>query len=144
MAKLTGSKRRKLTKRQFAAPKGKGPNRGKNQYPVDTRRRAANAKARATQAYKKGRMSKSMRDRIHARANAVLRRKAGSTTTSTKGGRSMAKRTPPRTATGKFRKRATAKRTGATRRAGTARRRSATRRTTSTARRSVAGRKVRR
>lgn len=39
------------------------------------RRHAANAKARATQQYKKGRISKSTRDRIHAKANRVLRRK---------------------------------------------------------------------
>ena len=69
-----GSKKRSsLSKRQFAAPKGTGPDKNKNQYPVDTRGRAANAKARATQQYKKGRISKSKRDAIHAKANRKLR-----------------------------------------------------------------------
>jgi hypothetical protein len=85
MATLTSRRRRKLPRTKFAAPKGKGPNRSKNQYPVDTKGRASNAKARATQAYKKGRMSKSMRDRIHAAANRVLRK-------STRGGGRVASR----------------------------------------------------
>jgi hypothetical protein len=39
---------------------------------MDTRGRAANAKARATQQYKKGKISKATRDRIHAKANRKL------------------------------------------------------------------------
>jgi hypothetical protein len=39
------------------------------------RKHAANAKARATQQYRKGRIAKSTRDRIHAKANRVLKRK---------------------------------------------------------------------
>lgn len=66
MAKLTAARRKKLKKSQFA-----GPGRS---YPVHDRSHAANAKARATQAYKKGRMSKSTKDKIHARANKVLRK----------------------------------------------------------------------
>jgi hypothetical protein len=46
---------------------------GRRAYPVDTRARAANAKARATQMVKKGKLSPSARDQVHARANAVLR-----------------------------------------------------------------------
>lgn len=46
-----------------------GPNRS---YPVDTRGRAGNAKARASQAVKAGRMSKDEEARIDAKANRVL------------------------------------------------------------------------
>jgi hypothetical protein len=60
--------RRKIPKRKFALP-------GSRKYPVDTRARAANAKARSTQQYRKGRISKSTRDRIHSAANRRLKRK---------------------------------------------------------------------
>lgn len=63
-------RRGKLRKTQFGLP-------GSRKYPMDTRGRAANAKARATQQYKKGRIKKSTRDRIHAKANKVLKRKKG-------------------------------------------------------------------
>jgi hypothetical protein len=36
---------------------------------------ASNAKARATQAHKRGKLSKSGRDKIHAKANRILRKK---------------------------------------------------------------------
>lgn len=68
MAKLTAKRRRRIPKSKFALP-------GSRKYPIHDRAHAANAKARATQAFKKGRISKSTRDRIHARANRVLRRK---------------------------------------------------------------------
>lgn len=68
MAKLKTKRRNKLRKNQFALP-------GKRKYPIHDRRHAANAKSRATQQYKKGRISKSTKNRIHARANKVLRRK---------------------------------------------------------------------
>jgi hypothetical protein len=80
MAKLTAKRRKKLKSSQFAAPKGKEPDKKKAQYPVDTKRRAANAKARATQMYKKGKLSKSMRDRIRAKANRALKRMGGKKT----------------------------------------------------------------
>jgi hypothetical protein len=70
MAKLTAARRRKLPSSKFALP-------GSRKYPVDTRARAANAKARSSQAYKKGRISKSTRDRVHGRANKVLKRSSG-------------------------------------------------------------------
>ena len=66
MARLTAKRRKGLRRSQFAGP-------GRT-YPVHDRRHAANAKARATQQYRKGRISKAQRDRIHARANRVLRR----------------------------------------------------------------------
>jgi hypothetical protein len=68
MAKLKAGKRKKLPKKSFALP-------GKRAYPVHDRAHAAQAKARATQQYKKGKLSKSARDRIHSRANKVLKKK---------------------------------------------------------------------
>jgi hypothetical protein len=67
MAKLTAKKRNALPKSAFA-----GPGRS---YPVNDRAHAANAKARASQAVKAGRMSKAQEQRIDAKANAVLRKK---------------------------------------------------------------------
>jgi hypothetical protein len=75
VAKLRAAQRKRLRPSQFASPKGQAPNKNKAQYPVDTRRRAANAKARATQMVKKGKLSPAKRDQIHAKANRVLRRK---------------------------------------------------------------------
>jgi len=68
MGVLRAARRNRLRSSQFALP-------GSRKYPVDTRGRAANAKARATQQYKRGRISKSTRDKIHAKANKRLRRK---------------------------------------------------------------------
>jgi hypothetical protein len=67
MARLTAKRRKRLSKSKFALPGRK--------YPVDTRARASNAKARATQQYRRGKISKSTRDRIHSKANRVLKRK---------------------------------------------------------------------
>ena len=64
MAPLTTKARKALPKSAFA-----GPDRS---YPVDTRARAANAKARASQAAKAGRISSSEKSRIDAKANKVL------------------------------------------------------------------------
>jgi hypothetical protein len=68
MAKLTAKRRRKLRKSQFALP-------GSRRYPIHDRKHAANAKARATQQYRKGKISKSTKNKIHAAANRKLRRK---------------------------------------------------------------------
>lgn len=68
MARLTAKARKKIPASKFA-----GPDRS---YPVPDRAHAANAKARATQAVKAGRMSSSTRSRIDAKANAVLGKKA--------------------------------------------------------------------
>jgi len=65
--KMNAKRRKSLPKSKFALP-------GKKKYPVDTRGRAANAKARATQQYKKGKISASTKNKIHAKANRVLRR----------------------------------------------------------------------
>lgn len=76
MATLTAARRRKLKASQFASPKGRGPDRSRNQYPIHDRRHAANAKARATQMRKRGKLSASAAARIHAKANRVLKRTA--------------------------------------------------------------------
>lgn len=67
MAVLKGRKRRKLPKSKFALP-------SERKYPIHDKAHAANAKARATQQYKKGRISKSTKARIHAAANRVLKK----------------------------------------------------------------------
>lgn len=67
MAKLTTKARNALPKAAFA-----GPDRS---YPVDTHNRAANAKARASQAVNAGRMSAAQEKKIDAKANKVLKGK---------------------------------------------------------------------
>lgn len=67
MTKLTAKARKKLPASEFA-----GPDRS---YPVDTKARAANAKARATQAVNAGRMSTSTEKKIDSKANKVLKGK---------------------------------------------------------------------
>lgn len=64
MAKLSSAARDKLPKGEFA-----GPDRS---YPVPDKSHAANAKARASQAVKAGRMSGSEKAKIDAKANKVL------------------------------------------------------------------------
>lgn len=64
MAKLTAARRKALPKSTFA-----GPDRS---YPVPDKSHAANAKARASQAVNAGRMSSSEKEKIDAKANAVL------------------------------------------------------------------------
>jgi hypothetical protein len=68
MAKLSTKRRNKLPKKSFGLP-------GSRKYPVDTPARAANAKARATQMYKAGKLSKSAKAQITAKANKTLKRK---------------------------------------------------------------------
>ena len=66
MAKLSSQARKKLPVSKFA-----GPNKS---YPVPDKSHAANAKGRASQAVKAGRMSKSTESKIDAKANSVLKR----------------------------------------------------------------------
>ncbi len=65
MAKLSSAERNKIPKKEFGMP-------GERKYPVDTRGRAANAKARASQMVKKGKLSKSSEEKIDSKANKVL------------------------------------------------------------------------
>lgn len=67
MARLTAKRRSRLRKSQFGMP-------GSRKYPMPDKRHAANAKARATQQHKKGKISASTKARIHAKANRVLGR----------------------------------------------------------------------
>ena len=65
MAELNAEKRDKLPDKDFAEP-------GKRAYPIEDKAHARNAKARASQAVKAGRMSKAEEKRIDRKADAVL------------------------------------------------------------------------
>jgi hypothetical protein len=67
MAKLDSGDRKKLPARDFAEP-------GKRAYPIEDKAHARNAKARASQAAKAGRLSKSEEGRIDKKADAVLKK----------------------------------------------------------------------
>jgi hypothetical protein len=67
MSKLTTTGRKKLPAKDFAGP-------GKS-YPVEDKPHARNAKARAAQAEKAGRMSHSQKHKIDAKADKVLESK---------------------------------------------------------------------
>jgi hypothetical protein len=66
MAKLNTIARNKLPAKDFAEPK-------KRAYPVEDKAHARNAKARASQAVRAGRMSKAEEGKIDKKANAVLK-----------------------------------------------------------------------
>jgi hypothetical protein len=67
MAKLTTARRKKLRKSTFGLP-------GSRKYPMPDKSHAANAKARAKQQLKKGRLSRSSYNKIVAKANRILRK----------------------------------------------------------------------
>jgi hypothetical protein len=75
MARLKAKARRRLKKSSFGLP-------GSRKYPMHDRRHAANAKGRAKQQLKKGRLSRSSYNKIVAKANRKLGKKR--TTTRTK------------------------------------------------------------
>ena len=66
MAELDTKKRKKLPTKDFA-----GPDRS---YPIEDKAHARNAKARAAQAVKAGRMSKAEEKKIDAKADKVIGR----------------------------------------------------------------------
>ena len=66
MAKLNAKGRDKLPAKDFAEP-------DKRAYPIEDKAHARNAKARAGQAVKAGRMSKAEAGKIDKRADAVLK-----------------------------------------------------------------------
>ncbi len=68
MAKLTSKARNKIPKKEFGLP-------GERKYPMPDKSHAANAKARATQMVKKGKLSESAKEKIDAKANKVLGKK---------------------------------------------------------------------
>ena len=65
MAVLKAAKRNKLKDSTFGLP-------GERKYPMPDKNHAANAKARATQMVKKGKLSPSSAAKIKAKANKVL------------------------------------------------------------------------
>jgi hypothetical protein len=67
MAELKAKTRNKLPAKDFAEPK-------KRAYPIEDKAHARNAKARASQAVKAGRMSKAEEGGIDKRADAVLKK----------------------------------------------------------------------
>ena len=66
MAELDTNQRKKLPKSKFAEP-------DKRAYPIEDKPHARNAKARAAQAVKAGRMSKAEEKKIDRKADAVLK-----------------------------------------------------------------------
>ena len=69
MAELTDKARDKLPDKEFAEP-------DKRAYPIEDKAHARNAKARASQAVKAGRMSKTEEAKIDRKADAVLKTKS--------------------------------------------------------------------
>ncbi|ECN9265194.1 hypothetical protein ACLMYS_003850 [Salmonella enterica] len=67
MAELTTKTRKKLPKSEFGEP-------GKRAYPMEDRAHAANAKARAAQEVKAGKLSPATEKKIDAKANKVLKK----------------------------------------------------------------------
>lgn len=67
MAELDAEHRNKLAKSKFAEP-------DKRAYPIEDKAHARNAKARASQAVKAGRMSKAEEGKIDKKADAVLKK----------------------------------------------------------------------
>ena len=69
MAKLTAKDRKKVPAKEFGDPE-------KRAYPMPDKAHAANAKARAAQMVKKGKLSESERKKIDAKADKKLGTKA--------------------------------------------------------------------
>jgi hypothetical protein len=67
MAELSAEDRKKLPKSKFAEP-------DKKAYPIEDKAHAQNAKARASQAVKAGRMSKAEETKIDRKADAVIKK----------------------------------------------------------------------
>ena len=65
MTKLTTKARKSIPKKEFGLP-------GERKYPMPDRSHAANAKARATQMVKAGKLSSSSASKIKAKANRIL------------------------------------------------------------------------
>ena len=63
--KLSSAKRKKIPASEFGEP-------GKRKYPMPDRSHAANAKARATQMVKRGKLSSGAAAKIRAKANRIL------------------------------------------------------------------------
>jgi hypothetical protein len=69
MPELSASARKAVPKSEFGLP-------GSRKYPMPDRSHAANAKARATQMVKKGKLSASSAAKIRAKADRILGKKS--------------------------------------------------------------------
>jgi len=65
MATLNAAKRNKLSKKTFGLP-------GERKYPMPDKSHAVNAKARATQMVKKGKLSSASKSKIDNKANKII------------------------------------------------------------------------
>ncbi len=65
MAKLDASERKRIPSSEFGEP-------GSRKYPLNDRAHAQNAKARATQMVKRGKLSEGAAERIRAKADRIL------------------------------------------------------------------------
>lgn len=65
MSKLTAEKRNKIPKKEFGLP-------GEKKYPMEDENHARNAKARASEMERKGKLSASNKSKIDSKANKVL------------------------------------------------------------------------
>ena len=65
MAKLDTAERKEIPTREFGLP-------GKRKFPINDRAHAANAKARATQEVKRGKLSAASAAKIRAKADRLL------------------------------------------------------------------------
>lgn len=72
MARLTTKERKKLSKREFAAPGRRSRSGGKGGFPIPDKKHARNAKARASMLEHEGKMSKSEEEKIDAKADRKL------------------------------------------------------------------------
>ncbi len=68
MSKLTTKSRNSLAKADFGLP-------GTRKYPMPNKAHASNAKARATQEVKAGKLSPASKSKIDAKANKILAKK---------------------------------------------------------------------
>ena len=69
--KISTKRRKALPKSEFGLPKEKGT-AGRGSYPMPDKAHARNAKARASQQYNKGNLTKAEKDQIDRRADRVL------------------------------------------------------------------------
>lgn len=74
MAKITTKARKALPKSKFALP-------AERKYPIDTKARAQNAKARAAQQHAKGNLSTAKLNQVNRAADRVLKAKGAKTIT---------------------------------------------------------------
>lgn len=68
MAVLSTKARKKIPKKEFGLP-------GERKYPMEDKSHARNAKARASQMEKRGKLSESSKEKIDAKADRVLGKK---------------------------------------------------------------------